>query len=129
DLAELRTLQDYNVRYALEGVPGVAEVASIGGFVKQYQVQLDPNKLLAYGLGVREVAAKIRESNADVGGRVIEIAGHEHMIRGRGYINKLADLEQIPLKVEEGGRPVYLRDVAEVTLGPDMRRGVVELNG
>ncbi|HSP82088.1 MAG TPA: efflux RND transporter permease subunit, partial [Myxococcaceae bacterium] len=89
DLQQLRSLQDWNVRYALESVPGVAEVASIGGFVKQYQVSVDPNQLRAYGVTVGQVAKAIRESNADVGGRVLEIAGHEHMIRGRGYIRSV----------------------------------------
>jgi Cu(I)/Ag(I) efflux system membrane protein CusA/SilA len=129
DLSDLRTLQDYNVRYALESVPGVAEVASIGGFVKQYQVQLDPNRLLAHRLSPRDVAQAIRRSNQDVGGRVIEIAGHEHMIRGRGYIRDVADLELVPLDASAGGTPVYIRDVAEVSLGPEMRRGIAELDG
>ncbi len=129
DLAELRSLQDYNIRYALESVPGVAEVASVGGFVKQYQIQLDPNRLLSYDVSVREVIQAVRESNDDVGGRVIEIAGHEHMIRGRGYVRNQADLELIPLKVGRDGTPVLVRDVAVVSLGPDLRRGVAELNG
>ncbi len=129
DLAELRTIQDYQVRYALESVQGVAEVASVGGFVKQYQVQLDPNRLLPQGLSTRDVAQAIRRSNQDVGGRVIEIAGHEHMIRGRGYLRSKEDLELVPLKVSKDGTPVFIRDVAEVTLGPDIRRGVAELNG
>jgi Cu(I)/Ag(I) efflux system membrane protein CusA/SilA len=129
DLSQLRSIQDYNVRYALEGVPGVAEVASVGGFVKQYQVQLDPNRLLAHNISTRQVAQAIRRSNQDVGGRVIEIAGHEHMIRGRGYIKSVSDLELVPLAVSEGGTPVYIRDVAEVTLGPEMRRGIAELDG
>ena len=129
DLQQLRSLQDWNLRYALESVPGVAEVASVGGQVKQYQVNLDPNKLLAYGVATHEVMAAIRRSNEDVGGRVIEIAGHEHVVRGRGYIKKKEDLELIPLKVSPGGVPIYVRDVAEVSLGPDIRRGLVELNG
>ncbi|HTE49465.1 MAG TPA: CusA/CzcA family heavy metal efflux RND transporter [Kofleriaceae bacterium] len=129
DLQELRSIQDWNLRYALEGVPGVAEVGSIGGFVKQYQVNLDPNKLLAHGIATREVIDAVRRSNEDVGGRVIEIAGHEHVIRGRGYVRKREDLELIPLKVGTGGVPIYVRDVAVVSLGPDIRRGLVELNG
>ena len=129
DLQELRSLQDWNVRYALESVPGVAEVASIGGHVKQYQVNLDPNKLLAYGVATHEVMSAIRRSNEDVGGRVIEIAGHEHVVRGRGYIKSKEDLELIPLKVGAGGVPIYVRDVAEVSLGPDIRRGLAELDG
>lgn len=129
DLADLRSIQDYNVRYALESVPGVAEVASVGGFVKQYQVQLDPNKLLAYELSTGDVTRAIRHSNQDVGGRVIEIAGHEHMIRGRGYVESVADLENVPLGVGDGGTPILVRDVGEVVLGPQMRRGIAELNG
>jgi Cu(I)/Ag(I) efflux system membrane protein CusA/SilA len=129
DLQELRSLQDWNLRYALESVPGVAEVASIGGHVKQYQVSLDPNKLIAYRVSPEDVMQAIRRSNQDVGGQVIEIAGHEHVIRGRGYIKKLEDLERIPVVVPEGGVPIYVRDVAEVALGPAIRRGLVELNG
>ena len=129
DLSELRSIQDYNLRYALESVPGVAEVASVGGFVKQYQIQLDPNRLLAYELSVGDVVRAVRDSNEDVGGRVIELAGHEQMIRGRGYVESTEDLELIPLKVGEDGTPVLVRDIAVVSLGPDIRRGVAELNG
>jgi copper/silver efflux system protein len=128
-LADLRSLQDWNVRYALASVPGVAEVASVGGMVKQYQVQVDPNQLRAYGITLGEVARAIRESNEDVGGRVLEIAGHEQVIRGRGYIQSTKDIENIPLAVSQNGTPVLLRNVAVVALGPDIRRGVVELNG
>ncbi|MCA9630659.1 MAG: efflux RND transporter permease subunit, partial [Myxococcales bacterium] len=129
DLAELRSLQDWNIRFALESVPGVAEVASVGGFVKQYQVNVDPNKLRSYGIPMNKVIAAVREANQEVGGRTIEIAGHEQMIRGRGYVKKLSDLESIALKVRDDGTPVTLADVAEVQFGPDMRRGVAELNG
>ena len=129
DLQELRSLQDWNLRYALESVPGVAEVASLGGFVKQYQVDVDPNRLRAYGVMLSDVAEAIRESNEDVGGRVLEIAGHEHMIRGRGYIQSTKDIESIPLKVEANGTPVRVKDVAQVTLGPEPRRGLAELDG
>ena len=128
-LADLRTFQDWYLRYWLEAVPGVAEVASVGGFVKQYQVNLDPNKLLAFGIPVREVIEAIRRSNNDVGGRVLEIAEHEQFVRGLGYIRSTQDLEDIPLKVNENGVPVMLSDVATVQLGPDMRRGLAELNG
>ncbi len=128
-LAELRSLQDWHVRYALSSVPGVAEVASVGGMVKQYQVQVDPNQLRAYGVTLGEVARAIRESNEDVGGRVLEIAGHEHVLRGRGYIRSTKDIENIPLKVDEAGTPVLVKNVAVVGLGPDIRRGVVELDG
>ncbi len=129
DLQELRSLQDWNLRFALESVPGVAEVASIGGFVKQYQVTLDPNKLVAYGIPVGRVIEAVREANQQVGGRVLEISGHEHMVRGRGYVSDRADLELAPLGVSEGGVPITIRDVAEVTIGPDMRRGLAELDG
>jgi Cu(I)/Ag(I) efflux system membrane protein CusA/SilA len=129
DLADLRSLQDWNIRYALESVPGVAEVASVGGFVRQYQVQVDPNKLLALGIPIQEVTRAVRESNEDVGGRTLEFAGHEYAIRGRGYVREVEDLRRVPLRVSDGGAPVYLEDVAEVQLGPDMRRGLVELDG
>ncbi len=129
DLADLRSLQDWNVRYALESVPGVAEVASVGGFVRQYQVQVDPNKLLAFGIPIRDVIRAVRESNEDVGGRTVEFAGHEYAIRGRGYVRQVEDLRRVPLRVSDVGAPVYLEDVATVQLGPDMRRGLVELDG
>lgn len=129
DLQQLRSLQDWNVRYALESVPGVAEVASIGGFVKQYQVNLDPNKLLAHDIPVRQVIQAVRNANQQVGGRVLEIAGHEQMVRGKGYVDSKEDLELAPLKVGNDGTPIYIRDVAEVTLGPDIRRGLAELDG
>jgi Cu(I)/Ag(I) efflux system membrane protein CusA/SilA len=129
DLQELRSLQDWNVRYALESVPGVAEVASIGGFVKQYQVNLDPNKLRSYDITVSEVIRAVRRSNQDVGGRVLEIAGHEHMIRGRGYIKSLDDIRNIPIRVDEKGTPILVKNVAVVNTGPDIRRGVAELGG
>jgi len=128
-LADLRSFQDWYLRYWLESVDGVAEVASVGGFIKQYQVNLDPDKLLALGIPVGEVVAAIRKSNADVGGRVLEIAGHEHFVRGRGYISSTADLETIPLRVGDNGVPITIRDVATVDLGPDERRGVADLNG
>ncbi len=129
DLADLRSLQDWNLRYALESVPGVAEVASVGGFVRQYQVHVDPNKLHAFGISIRDVIQAVRESNEDVGGRSLEIGGHEYVIRGRGYVERVEDLRRVPLRVDGNGVPVYLDDVAEVTLGPDMRRGLVELDG
>jgi Cu(I)/Ag(I) efflux system membrane protein CusA/SilA len=128
-LADLRSLQDWHVRYALSSVPGVAEVASVGGMVKQYQVQVDPHRLRAYGVTLGEVARAIRESNEDVGGQVMEIAGHEHVLRGRGYIRSTKDIENIPLKAAESGTPVLVRNVAVVGLGPEIRRGVAELNG
>ncbi|MBC7976323.1 MAG: efflux RND transporter permease subunit [Myxococcales bacterium] len=128
-LHALRSLQDWHVRYALESVEGVAEVATIGGHVKQYQVQLDPTKLVAYGVTTHELMAAVQRSNADVGGQVLEIAGHEHVVRGRGAVGRVADLESIPIKVGAGGIPVRLRDVAQISLGADIRRGVAELDG
>ena len=108
---------------------GVAEVASVGGFVRQYQVNLDPTKVLAYRLSLPEIIGKIRMSNSDVGGRVVEFAGVEYMIRGRGYITSTADIAKIAVGVSQNGTPILLRDVASVQLGPDMRRGLVELDG
>jgi Cu(I)/Ag(I) efflux system membrane protein CusA/SilA len=128
DLQELRSLQDWNVRYALESVPGVAEVASVGGYVKQYQVNVDPNKLLGHGVTMEDVVRAVRASNQNVGGRVIEIAGHEHVIRGRGYVKRPEDIGSSPIKVE-GGTPIRVKDVADVSIGPDIRRGLTELNG
>ena len=127
-LAELRTLQDWFVRYQLTKAPGVAEVASVGGFVQQYQVIVDPRKLQAYGIPLARITQIIRASNADVGGRVIEMAETEFMVRGRGYLRGAADIEQLVVKAEKGV-PVLLRDVARVELGPDERRGITELNG
>jgi Cu(I)/Ag(I) efflux system membrane protein CusA/SilA len=129
DLAALRSFQDWNLRYWLRGVDGVAEVASVGGFVRQYQITLDPTRILAYNLALPQVIEKIRMSNNDVGGRVVEFAGTEYMIRGRGYIKSRADIERIAVGVNAHGTPILLRDVAVVRLGPDMRRGLVELDG
>ncbi|MFO7688710.1 MAG: CusA/CzcA family heavy metal efflux RND transporter [Desulfobacterales bacterium] len=128
DLASLRTLQDWFIRYALAGVPGVAEVASVGGFVKQYQVNIDPNRLSAYGFSIREVMDRIKMSNNDVEGRLIEMSGREYMVRGRGYIKSTADIESIVVGSRDG-TPVLLREIANVVLGPDIRRGIVELDG
>ncbi len=129
DLSELRTLQDWYVRYWLASVPGVSEVASVGGFVKQYQVDLDPNRLLAYNLPLNRVIDAIRRSNNDVGGRVVEFSGREYMVRGLGYIRNVADIEEIAVGTNENGTPIYIRDIANVHLGPDIRRGIAELNG
>ncbi|MGE5186742.1 MAG: efflux RND transporter permease subunit [Acidobacteriota bacterium] len=129
DLQELRSLQDWNLRFALQSVKGVSEVASIGGWVKQYQVTVDPAKLLAFGVTVRDVATAIQRSNLDVGGSVLDVAGHEQVIRGRGYVTSKADLEQVPLKATARGTPVTVHDVGEVQIGPEIRRGIAELNG
>ena len=128
DLAQLRSLQDWYLRYQIGSVDGVAEVASVGGFVRQYQVNLDPNKLAAYRLPVRSVVDAIRMSNNDVGGRSIELSGAEYMVRGRGYIRSIKDIEMVPVGGDRG-TPVLVRDIASVTVGPDMRRGIAELNG
>ena len=127
-LAELRTIQDWFIRYQLTKAPGVAEVASIGGFVQQYQVVVDPVKLRAYGVPLMKVVQAIRDSNRDVGGRVVEMAETEYMVRGRGYLRGLADIEGLVVKSERG-TPVLIRDIARVELGPDERRGITELNG
>ncbi len=129
DLASLRSFQDWYLRYWLRAVDGVAEVASVGGFVRQYQINLDPTKVLAYRLNLNEIIDKVRMSNLDVGGRVVEFSGLEYMIRGRGYIKSTADIEQIAVGASPNGTPILLREVATVSLGPDMRRGLVELNG
>jgi len=129
NLAELRSFQDWRLRYWLASVPGVAEVASIGGFVKQYQVNLDPTKLAAYNLGVRDVVGAIKMSNNDVEGRLLEFAGREYMVRGRGYLTSVADIERVSLGADPKGTPVRVGDVAQVRLGPDIRRGVAELDG
>ncbi len=127
-LAELRTIQDWYLRYQLTKAHGVAEVASIGGFVQQYQVVVDPRKLQAYGIPLTRISQVIRDSNRDVGGRVIEMAETEFMVRGKGYLRGKADIEQLVVKSDKGV-PVLLRDVARVELGPDERRGLTELNG
>jgi Cu(I)/Ag(I) efflux system membrane protein CusA/SilA len=128
DLAQLRSLQDWHLRYALESVDGVAEVASVGGFGKQYQIDLDPNKLVAFNVAVSDVVDAVRKSNADVGGKTFEIATTQFFVRGRGYIKSIRDLEDVVLKVEKGV-PIYLKNVGTVHLGPDLREGVAELNG
>ncbi len=129
DLAKLRSLQDWYLRYQLQTVPGVAEVASIGGYVKQYQVEVDPNALLAYGISLGKVKEAIQRSNQDVGGRLIEMAETEYMVRGLGYIRSIDDLNAVPVGVDDNGVPVRLQDIAHVHLGPELRRGAVELNG
>ena len=128
DLAQLRSLQDWYLRYQIASVEGVAEVASLGGFVRQYQVNIDPNRLAAYRLSPKTIVEAIRMSNNEVGGRSIELSGAEYMIRGRGYIRSTKDIETIAVAGERG-TPVLIRDIGSVTLGPDMRRGIAELNG
>jgi len=127
-LAELRSIQDWYLRYQLETVPGVAEVATIGGFVKQYQVNIDPNKLRAYGIPLSTVIEKVRASTNEVGGRVLEMGGAEYMIRGLGYLRSLSDLETVPVATKNG-TSVRIRDLGAVTFGPDIREGVAEWQG
>ena len=129
DLAELRSLQDWFLKYELTAVPGVAEVASIGGFVKQYQITVDPNKLRAYHISLSQIRTAVQRSNNDVGGRVLEMAETEFMVRGEGYIRGLDDVKQVALGVDQSGTPITVQDVATVQLGPEMRRGIAELNG
>jgi Cu(I)/Ag(I) efflux system membrane protein CusA/SilA len=128
-LADLRGFQDWHLRYWLASVPGVAEVASIGGFVKQYQVNIDPNKLAAFGIGIKDVVQAIKMSNNDVEGRLLEFSGREYMVRGRGYLTSVGDIEGVSLGASPAGTPVRVRDVAQVRIGPDIRRGVAELDG
>lgn len=128
DLAELRTMQDWYLRYQLTKAHGVAEVASVGGFVRQYQVTVDPVKLRAYGIPLSSVTRVIRDSNRDVGGRVVEMAETEYMVRGKGYLRGKADIESLVVKADKA-TPVLLRDIARIELGPDERRGLTELNG
>jgi copper/silver efflux system protein len=127
-LAELRSIQDWYLRYQLETVPGVAEVATIGGFVKQYQVNLDPNKLRAYGIPLSTVIEKVRSSTNEVGGRLLEMGGAQYMIRGLGYLRSLSDLEAVPVATKNG-TPVLVRDLGTVSFGPDIREGVAEWQG
>jgi len=129
DLAQLRSLQDWVLRYALASVPGVAEIASVGGAVREYQVLVDPMKLLAYRIPVGDVIEAVRASNQDTGGRLLELAGHEYVIRGRGYVTSVDDLRKIPLRVSDRGAPVTIGNVAEVVIGAAMQRGLVELDG
>ncbi len=129
NLAELRSIQDWFLRYELTSVNGVSEVASIGGFVKQYQVEVDPNKLLIYGIPLNRIKTAIQRSNNDVGGRVVEMAEAEYMVRGLGYIQSVEDLENVTLGVDDFGTPVLLHQVARVTTGPELRRGLAEWNG
>jgi len=129
DLAGLRSFQDWNLRYWLQGVPGVAEVAAVGGFQKQYQVNVDPNALLAYNMPLTKVVEAIRAGNNDVGGRLVEFSGAEYMIRGRGYAKSVQDIENVVIGADQAGVPVLVKNIARVVLGPDIRRGIAELDG
>src|SRR5512142_1139844 len=129
DLAELRSMQDWYLRYQLASVEGVSEVASVGGFVKQYQVTVDPTKLRAFNLSINDVAMAVKRSNGEVGGRSIELSEKEFILRVRGYVQKLEDLRKVAVGVGDKGVPILLGQIANVEFGPDMRRGVAELNG
>lgn len=129
DLSELRSIQDYNIKLALESVEGVSQVASIGGFVKQYQITINPNKLFIYNLPITEVIEAIRKSNRDVEGRVLEFSGIEYMVRGRGYIKSIDDLRWISVGTNGAGIPIYLKDIAHIQVGPEIRRGIADLDG
>ncbi len=129
-LAELRTFQDWYLRYYIQSVPGVAEVAPIGGFVRQYQVNIEPNKLLAYSIPITEIVEAIRKGNNDVGGRLLEFSGAEYMVRGRGYARSVKDIENIVLRVDpKTGAPILVKNIGNVVLGPDIRRGIADLDG
>ena len=129
DLAQLRSLQDWYLRFQLESVPGVAEVSAVGGFVKQYQIEVDPNTLAAYRLPIKTIIEAVRNSNAEVSGRVLEMAGTEYVIRARGYLRSVDDIELIPVGTDGRGTPILIRDIAHVHVGPDQRRGIAELDG
>ncbi|WP_299082674.1 CusA/CzcA family heavy metal efflux RND transporter, partial [uncultured Paraglaciecola sp.] len=129
DLAQLRSLQDWYLRYPLQTVEGVSEVASVGGYVKQYQVEVDPNALLRYNIPLNKIRMAIKMSNKDVGGRLVEMAETEYMVRGLGYVQSIDDLNSIPVGVDANGTPIRLQDVAHVQIGPELRRGLVDLNG
>ncbi len=126
---ELRSMQDWFLRYELTTVPGVAEVASIGGYVKQYQVEVDPNKLLAYNIPIQKVRMAIKRSNNDVGGKLVEMAETEFMVRGLGYIKSVEDIKNIPVGVDENGSPILINQIANVQIGPELRRGLTDWNG
>ncbi len=129
DLSDLRSIQDWYLKYELTAVSGVAEVASVGGYVKQYQVEVDPNKLLAYDVPISKVRMAIQRSNSDVGGRLVEMSETEFMVRGLGYIRSIQDIKDIPLGVNQEGTPIFLGSVARVKVGPELRRGIAELDG
>ena len=125
----MRSYQDWYLRYYLKAVPGVSEVASLGGFGRQYQVNVDPNRLRNYGLSIQRVVEAVRGGNVETGGRLIEFGGTEYMVRGRGYAKSIADFESIVVSASESGTPIRIRDIGNVTVGPDLRRGVADLDG
>lgn len=129
DLQQLRSIQDWFLRYELMSVPGVSEVASVGGYVKQYQVEVDPNKLIAYNISLSTVRSALQRSNSDAGGRLIEMSETEFMVRGLGYIQSIEDIENTPIGVDENGTPILIQNIAHVHMGPELRRGLVDSNG
>ncbi|HBO95691.1 MAG TPA: CusA/CzcA family heavy metal efflux RND transporter, partial [Gammaproteobacteria bacterium] len=129
DISQLRTLQDWFLKYELQTVPGVSEVASVGGMVKQYQVKVNPDKLRAFGIPLSHIQLAIRQGNQEVGASVVEMAEAEYMVRATGYIQNAEDLGNVPLGVNQNGTPLLLKDVSEIAIGPQMRRGIAELNG
>ena len=129
DLSQLRSIQDWFLKYELQTVRGVSEVATVGGMVKQYQVVVDPDKLRAYGLSLAQIRKAIQNANQETGGSVLEMAEAEYMVRASGYLQSVADLEQVPVKIAANGIPVLLADIAEIRVGPQMRRGIAELDG
>jgi len=129
DLGELRAIQDFYLKLGLQSVEGVAEIASVGGFIKQYQIDLDPNRMNAYGLSISDVKKTVQRSNRDVGGRNIESSDMEYFVRGLGYINTVEDIESITLKSSSSGTPVRIRDIGTVQIGADIRRGLMDYNG
>jgi len=128
-LADVRSYQDWYLKYYLKAIPGVSEVATIGGFGRQYQVNVDPNRLRNYGLSIQAIVDAVRGGNAETGGRLIEFGGTEYMVRGRGYAKSVADFESIVVSASESGTPIRIRDIGQVVLGPDLRRGVSDLDG
>src|SRR6201996_3320683 len=128
-LAELRSYQDWYLRYYLKSVPGVAEVAPLGGFTQQYQVNVDPNRLRAFGISINRVVEAVRGGNSETGGRLLEFGGREYMVRGRGYAKSIEDFENIAVATNENGTPIHIKDLGQVVAGPDLRRGVSDLNG
>ncbi len=128
-LQELRSFQDWYLRYHMQSIPGVAEVASIGGFVKQYQITIDPNRLLAYNIPITKVIEAVRNGNQEAGGRLLEFSGAEYMVRGRGYIKSMEDIEDIVIDTDKNGTPILVKNLGTVALGPDIRRGLVDLDG
>jgi Cu(I)/Ag(I) efflux system membrane protein CusA/SilA len=129
DLQKLRSIQDWFLRYELTAVPGVSEVASIGGFVKQYQVEVDPNKLVSYDIPISKIKNAIKKSNSDVGGKLIEMGETEFMVRGLGYIQSLGDIKNIVISSDKKGTPILLKDIADIHIGPELRRGILEWSG